>query len=60
MAEQKDESLWDTQQVADYLKVDRETVYRWIKSGVLPCVRVQKLYRFQPSDIRALAERGVA
>lgn len=57
--EHKDEGLWSTKQVTDYLKVDRETVYRWIKAGRLGCVKVGALNRYRPEDVRAIRQDGL-
>jgi excisionase family DNA binding protein len=57
--EGKDEALWTTEEVAAFLKVDTETVYRWIKAGDLPCVRVRRLFRFRPEDIRSIRDAGL-
>ena len=51
--------LWDTNDVAAYLKVSRSWVYHRAEAGQLPCVRVGGLLRFDPEAIRASA-RGEA
>ena len=58
-AEGKDEGLWDAGEVAAFLKVNKDSVYRWVAQGVIPCVKVGKLSRFRPSAIRDIAERGL-
>jgi len=40
-------------EVADDLRVSNMTVYRLIKSGQLPAVRVGKNYRIRQSDLAA-------
>lgn len=57
--EGKDESLWDAGEVAAFLKVDKDSVYRWVSQGRLSAVKVGKLTRFRPSDIRDIAEHGL-
>jgi excisionase family DNA binding protein len=59
VAEIKDGALWDAQDVADFLKIEKETVYRWVQDGRLPCVKVGRLTRFRPADVREVAERGL-
>lgn len=59
MAEIKDDGLWDAQGVADFLKVEKETVYRWVQQNRLPYVKVGRLTRFRPAEIRDVAERGL-
>jgi excisionase family DNA binding protein len=48
-----DDRLWDTNDVAKYLKVSRSWVYHRAEAGQLPCVRVGGLLRFDPSAICA-------
>lgn len=48
-----DESRWDANDVAAYLKVSRSWVYQRAESGELPCVRIGALLRFDPDAIRA-------
>jgi len=48
-----DESLWDAQDVARYLKVSRSWVYHQAEAGLLPHLRVGSLLRFDPDTIRA-------
>lgn len=55
-SESKDETMWDAADVASFLKVDKETVYRWAKAGKLPSVRIGSALRFRPSEIRSLGE----
>ena len=51
-----DESLWDAQDVARYLKVSRSWVYHQAEAGLLPHLRVGSLLRFDPDAIRAYAK----
>jgi excisionase family DNA binding protein len=48
-------SLWDAKDVAAYLKVSRSWVYHRAEAGLLPCVRIGSLLRFEPEMIRRLA-----
>lgn len=50
-----DRGLWDAQDVARYLKVSRSWVYHRAEAGLLPCIRVGGLLRFDPVAIRASA-----
>jgi excisionase family DNA binding protein len=54
-----DDSLWDANDVAAYLKVSRSWVYHRAEAGQLSCLRVGGLLRFDPAAIRAAA-RGEA
>src|SRR5215216_6457402 len=47
------EDLMTSHEVADYLKVDLRTVYRYIKQGQIPKVKVGGRWRFRRSDIEA-------
>lgn len=40
-----------TTQVLEYLRVDRRTLYRLLKSGQLPGVRLGRQWRFRESDL---------
>jgi excisionase family DNA binding protein len=43
------------QEVADFLRVSRQTVYMMVKNGKIPHFRVGSKVRFKRSDIEALA-----
>ena len=53
--ESRDE-LWDANDVARYLKVSRSWVYHRAEAGLLPCVRIGSLLRFDPKVITRLAQ----
>ena len=62
-----DEGFLTTEEVLDYLQVNLRTVYRLIKAGKIPAVRVGRQWRFRKRDIdawlesqRPRATRGVA
>lgn len=57
--ESKQESLWDVNDVAAFLKCDVDTVYKWKAQGRIPHVKVGNLLRFRPSEIRPLAVTGL-
>lgn len=38
-------------ELAKYLKVSKETVYRWLESKTVPCYRLGKLWRFKRDEI---------
>jgi excisionase family DNA binding protein len=48
-----DEAFLTTEEVLDYLQVNLRTVYRLIKAGKIPAVRVGRQWRFRKSDIDA-------
>lgn len=45
--------LWTVAEVADHMRVSNMTVYRLIKSGQLPAIRVGKNFRIRGSDLEA-------
>jgi excisionase family DNA binding protein len=53
------EELWDANDAARYLKVSRSWVYQRAESGLLPCLRVGGLVRFDPATVRAFARGEV-
>ncbi len=52
-----DDSFLTTEEVLAYLQVNLRTVYRLIKAGKLPAVRVGRQWRFRRRDIDAWLER---
>ncbi len=52
-------SLWDATDVARYLKASRSWVYQRAETGILPCLRIGGLLRFDPEAVKAYA-RGEA
>ena len=46
-----DESFLTTEEVLDYLQINLRTVYRLIKAGKIPAVRVGRQWRFRKRDI---------
>ena len=48
-----DEILLTTEEVLEYLQVNLRTVYRLIKAGKIPAVRVGRQWRFRKRDIDA-------
>jgi excisionase family DNA binding protein len=51
MAAGNDEGFLTTEEVLDYLQVNLRTVYRLIKAGKIPAVRVGRQWRFRKRDI---------
>ncbi len=51
-----DEAFLTTEEVLEYLQVNLRTVYRLIKAGKIPAVRVGRQWRFRKSDIDAWLE----
>lgn len=51
----RDENLWNANDVAAFLKTSRSWVYKQVEAGVLPCLRIGALLRFDPAAVRAFA-----
>lgn len=47
-----------TEEVADYLGVNRVTIYRWCKEGMLPCVKLGKRWRIRRAAVEEFLSRG--
>lgn len=58
MADQGREPLLTVAEVADVLRVSNMTVYRLIKSGQLPAIRVGKNYRIRRPDLDDYLDAG--
>ena len=54
------DELWDANDVARYLKVSHSWVYYRAEAGLLPCLRVGGLVRFEPATVRAFARGDVS
>jgi excisionase family DNA binding protein len=50
-------SCLTTEEVLSYLKVTPRTIYRLIRTGELPALRVGRQWRFRRSDLDAWLER---
>ena len=51
--------LLTTQQVADYLKVDKFTVYRLVAKRKLPAFRVGSQWRFKRSSLESWLRKNM-
>jgi excisionase family DNA binding protein len=45
------EKLLTVAQVADRLGVAMDTVYKWVRAGRIPHVKLNKVVRFRPADL---------
>ena len=52
------EDFYTPQEVADKLKVDVRTVYRWIRENRLKAAKVVTLWRIPESELKRLIEEG--
>jgi excisionase family DNA binding protein len=46
-----------TEEVLAYLKVTPRTIYRLIRTGELPAIRIGRQWRFRRSDLEAFVDR---
>lgn len=53
--EGKDEPLWKATEVAAFLRINPDDVYRLVTQGLLPAVKIGRRTRFRPDDVRAVA-----
>jgi excisionase family DNA binding protein len=51
-----DEEMYTPKEIADYLKVDKHTVYRWLREGELKAIRFRREYRISESQLREFIE----
>lgn len=52
------QKLLTVREVAELLRISNMTVYRLLKGGHLPAVRVGKNYRIKEEDVRSYIDRG--
>ncbi len=50
------QELLTVDQAAAYLQLHRVTIYKYIRTGLLPAARLGKLYRIYRRDVEALLE----
>lgn len=48
------------EEIALYLGISKETVYRWLERGKIPAHRIGKLWKFQTSEVDAWIRTGGA
>jgi excisionase family DNA binding protein len=51
------EAFLTTEEVLSYLKITPRTIYRLIRSGELPAVRIGRQWRFRREDLDRWLER---
>jgi excisionase family DNA binding protein len=52
-----DEKLLTVAEVAEHLRVDPRSVYRWIRSGQLEAIDIGREYRISESQLRDFLEQ---
>lgn len=58
MAGTDHDRLWTVAEVADHMRVSNMTVYRLIKAGELPAIRVGKNYRIRGRELADYIDRS--
>ncbi len=51
-----DQEILTVEQAAEYLQVHRITLYKYIREGLLPAVRLGKMYRLYRRDVEAFLD----
>lgn len=51
-----DREVLTVEQAAEYLQIHKVTIYKYIRSGVLPAAKLGKVYRIFRRDLEALVE----
>ena len=51
-----DKAFWSLEEVADLLGVNYQLIYRQVKDGKLPALRVGRIYRVKRADLEAYME----
>lgn len=49
---QQSDKLWETQDVVDYLNIGTSTVYLWVKTRGLPCLKIGGVTRYDPEAVK--------
>ena len=52
--EQENDGLLDSKQVMELLNVKYETLWRWSKSGYLPCVKIGRRNYYRREDVEEI------
>ncbi len=53
------DEILTVQEVADYLKVSRTTVWRWCNEGKLPAIKIGGGWRIQRSEMEKVLTEGL-
>lgn len=58
MSAERDETFLTVAEVAEWLKLNQQTVRNWIDQGALPAVRVGRRVRIKRSDLDEILDAG--
>lgn len=51
---------FSVEEIAQYLGVSKESIYRWLERGVIPANKVGKQWRFKTTEVDDWVKRGDA
>jgi len=57
-AEMSDSELMTIDELAEYLRVKKRTVYDWVKKGKIPAIKTVGQWRFRKEKINAWLDSG--
>ncbi len=52
-----EEKILTIEEVGDYLKIPKQTLYVWARAGEIPAIKVGKHWRFRKSSIDGWIEK---
>lgn len=56
--DEENEELLTREETADILHADLSTLWRWSKSGYLPCIKLGRSVRYKRSEVRRFLEQN--
>lgn len=54
----ENKAFWSLEEVAEHLAVNYQLIYRQVRTGALPAVRVGRIYRVRRADLEAYMARN--
>lgn len=49
--------FYSIQEISRIMKFSRRNIYRWVKSGYLPAIKIGREYRIAESDLNLFIEK---
>ena len=56
----QNEKWMSVDEIAAYLGISKESVYKWLEKRKIPAHRIGKLWKFQPSEVDDWVRKGGA
>jgi excisionase family DNA binding protein len=53
------EAFWTAEELADYLKVDGQTVRAWIRAGKVKAVKFGRSWRVADDELKRIVAEGI-